>query len=152
MLGIPFTVQTDQVAETTAQSLIRLSAPSTAVLAIVKAWVGQDNVDALNEPLGIQIHEASTDGTGSSITARAIGGHNQTFGGTAIGSITLDPTEGNILVREAFNAAAGWVWTPFDESDCLVVAPSQRIVLHLDTAPSVSMNFSAGFTFYEIGT
>jgi hypothetical protein len=152
MLGIPFTVQTDQVAETTVQSLIRLSAPSTAVIAVVKAWVAQDSVDNLNEVLGVQIHEASTDGTGASVTARAIGGHNGTFGGTAIGTITADPTAGNILVREGFNAAAGWVWTPFDESDALVIAPSGRLVLHLDTAPSESMNFSAGFTFYEIGT
>lgn len=151
MLGLPFTVQTDQVAEATTQDLIRLSAPSTAVVAVVKAWMGQDNVDNLNEPLAAQIHKATTDGTGTTITARPVGGHDGTFGGTAIGSITADATEGNILVREGWNAAAGWVWTPFDESDCIVLAPSERLVLRLDVTPSVSMNFSAGFTFYEIG-
>lgn len=151
MIGIPFTVLGD-ASETTAQSLIRLSAPSTAAVAVVKAWVGQIDVDDLNEVLEVRLHAASTDGTGSTVTARPVGGHDGTFGGSAIESITADPSPGNVFVQESFNAAAGWVWTPFDESDCIVLAPSARLVLHLTGIPSESMQFVSGMTFYEIGT
>ena len=150
MLGTAYTVL-GEASETTAQSLIRLTAPADAVLVITKAWIGIDDVDDLNEPMSAQIHIASTAGTGAAVTPRPMNVGVTGLGATAIESITADPTAGNILVKEPFNAAAGWVWTPFDESEALVVSPSDIIVLHLATAPSAAMNIISGMTFYEIG-
>ncbi len=149
MLGIPYTV-IGEASETTVQTLIRLTAPSDAVLAIVKAWVGQDSVDDLNEVSSVQIHRASTAGTGASQTPLPLQGVVAT-GATAIDVITSNPSAGDILVKEPFNLAAQWVWTAADENDTIIVPPSGIIVLHLAVAPSAAMNVVSGITFYEIG-
>ena len=130
---------------------IRLTAPSDAILVITKAWIGIDDVDDLNEPMSGQINRASSAGTGAAVTPRAMAVGTGALGATAIESITADPTPGDILVKEPFNAASGWVWTPYDESEAIIVSPSGIIVLHLPVAPSAAMNIISGFTFYEVG-
>lgn len=151
MLGRPYTVIMDAVAVTAAQDLIRLSAPSDAALAITKAWVGQEALDDINEAGAVQIQRASTDGTGTSATARPMREGDAAFGGSAVVDLSADTTAGVILVRENFNFAAGWVWTPYAMEEAIIVPPSGRIVLRLEVAPSASMTMTAGFTFYEIG-
>ena len=151
MLGRPYTVIMDAVSVSAAADLIRLSAPADAIVAITKAWVGQESTDDLNEVNAVQLQRASTDGTGTAATARQMSDGDPAFGGTAVVNLTAATTAGNILVRENFNFAAGWVWTPYDLSEAIIVSPSQRIVLRLDVAPSAAMTLTAGLQFHEIG-
>lgn len=151
MIGRPYTVIMDAVAVSAARDLIRLSAPADSALLVTKAWVGQEALDDLNEVGAVQLQRASTDGTGTSATARPMREGDAAFGGTAVVDLSAATTAGVILVRENFNWAAGWVWTPFDMSEGIIVSPSQRLVLRLETAPSASMTMTAGLTFQEIG-
>lgn len=151
MIGRPYTVVMDAASISAAKDLIRLSAPADSALLITKAWVGQESLDDLNEVNAVQIQRASTDGTGTSATPRPMSEGDAAFGGTAVVNLTANTTAGNILVRENLNMAAGWVWTPFDLSEAIIVSPSQRIVLRLDVAPSAAQTLTAGFNLVEIG-
>jgi len=151
MIGRSYTVLMDAISVSAAIDLIRLSAPSDAVVMLTKAWVGQETVDNLNEVSAVQIQRASTDGTGTAATARPMSDGDPAFGGTAVTNLTAATTAGNILVRENFNLAAGWVWTPFDLSEAIIVSPSQRAVLRLEVAPSAAVTLTAGLQFHEIG-
>ena len=151
MFGRPYSVIMDAISVTAAKDLIRLSAPADAALAITKAWLGQEDVDDLNETIAVQLQRASTDGTGTSATARPLAEGDPAFGGTAVVNLTADTTAGVILTRENLNLASGWVWTPFALSEAIIVSPSQRIVLRLENAPAAARTMTAGLQFYEIG-
>lgn len=152
MIGRVYTAIMDAVSVSAAKDLIRVSAPSTAALLVTKAWLGQESVDDLNEVGAVQLMRASTDGTGTSGTANPMSDGDSAFGGTFVYNLSADTTAGTILVRENLNMAAGWVWTPFDFSEGIIVPPSGRIVLRLDVAPSAAMTVTAGMQFHEIGT
>ena len=149
MPGRGYTVTADAVSETTAQSLIRLTAPATAILIIDKVTVSQQTV-IVSEMLAIQMHIASTAGTGAAITARPVEAGSTAFGGTALGTITADPTEGNIYHREPWNILAPFVWHPTPE-ERIVVEPSAIFVVHLDIAPAAATLFTTVIAFREIG-
>ena len=149
MPGRIYTLVADAVSETTAQSLIRATSPSDAVCEILKVMVTQETLTA-SEMLAIQIHRASTAGTGAAITARQNQEGDSAFGGTAIGTITADPTAGFILHRAGWNVLAPFEWHPTPEEE-KYVSPSQIIVVHLDVAPSVAALFTTEITLGEIG-
>ena len=46
---------------------------------------------------------------------------------------------------------SGWKWTPANDDEVFVVAPSQLIGIMLNIAPSGSMDFHYGATIREIG-
>lgn len=141
----------DAQAITAAADLIRVSAPSDAILLVTKAWLGQEAGDDLNEASAVQLQRSSTDGTGTAATPAPHDAGDSAFGGTAVTDLSVDTTLSTLILRENWNLAAGWVWTPFDLSECIIVPPSGRIVLRLDVAPSASMTISAGLTFHEVG-
>ncbi len=149
MPGRIYTVVADAVSETTAQSLIRLTAPTDAVLEILKVTVTQETLVA-SEQLAIQIHRGGSAGTGAAVTARQNEEGDPAFGGTAIGTITADPTIGNVLHRAAWNVLAPFEWHPTPE-ERKFVSPSGVIVVHLDIAPSGATLFTTEIAFAEIG-
>lgn len=152
MLGRAYSVVMEATAVAAAKDLIRLSAPSTGIVVVTKAWIGQEATDDLNEAMGAILQSASSDGTGTSATPVAKEAGSTAFGGSAVVDLSADTTQSDVYVREAWNLAAGWVWTPFSEDDAIVVSPSARVVLRLPTAPSASMTITAGMEFREIGT
>jgi len=46
---------------------------------------------------------------------------------------------------------SGYIWTPANDDEIIVISPGDIIGMNLDVAPSVPMDFSYGMTLREIG-
>lgn len=148
-MGRMYTVLMDAISVSAAKDLMRISAPSDAIVVLHEVKVTQDTIET-SEQLPIQINRASTDGTGTGATARALEDGSQAFGGSAVVNLTADTTPGNILWREAQNILNGWHYLPTPESRP-VISPSGRIVVRLDAAPDAGTTFSVVAVIEEIG-
>jgi hypothetical protein len=95
------------------------------------------------------IQRASTDGTGTSITPKALDGGGA-FGGTAVSNLTADTTPGDVLLTDGFNLLNGYLWVPTPD-DRIIVAPSGRLVLRLNVAPASATNIAAYIEFAVVG-
>ena len=150
MAGRSYTLVADAVAETTAQDLMRITAPADATVIIDKVTVTQETQTS-SEALAVQLQRSSTAGTGSAITAEQLEEGDAAFGGTAIGTITADTTiDGAPIVREAWNVLAPFVWHPTPE-ERIAVSPSGIFVVRLDVAPGASMTITTTVAFRELG-
>ncbi len=148
-MGRMYTVTMDAAAVTAAKDLMRISAPSDAVVILHEVKVTQDESES-SEQLPIQIHRASTDGTGTAATARPLQEGDAAFGGAAVVNLTADATAGDIVWRESQNVLNGWHWLPTPEGRP-VISPSGRMVIRLDAAPGASTKFTAVALVEEIG-
>lgn len=137
--------------------LLRLSAPSTGILLVTRAWFGQVAASSLNEPSSISLVRLSSDGTtgGSPVIEPKMPDH-PAFPGSAA---CLDgdgwgtqPTVANTLEEFAFNLATGFDWAPTDEEDFIVVGPSERVGMRILTSPSASMTWRGGMNVLYIGS
>lgn len=150
-LGRAYTVTADAVSETTAQDLVRVTAPATAIVVIDKVTVTQESQTS-SEALAVQLQRSSTAGTGAAIVPEEMELGGGVFGGTALGTITADTTiDGLPLVREGWNVLAPFVWHPTPE-ERIVISPSGIFVVRLDVAPGAAMLLSTVVSFREIGT
>lgn len=150
-MGRMYSAVSEATGLTAAKDLIRISAPSDAILRVHEVVVTQDASET-SEQLPLEIFRASTDGTGTSITPEALETGDAAFGGTAVGNLTADTTKsGTSLWRQANDVRAGWHYLPTPD-DQIVVPPSGRIVVRLDPGSSfTSVNLSTTVTFEEIG-
>ena len=71
------------------------------------------------------------------------------MGGTILTDLTTDETEGNILVRRAFNTLSGFHWLPTPESR--IVIPGQGIVCVRSDIAITSATVTAELIVEEIG-
>lgn len=141
----------DNVAVTAAQDLVRISAPSTAIVVIHEVKVTNEDVETSNQ-VAYQLQRSSTDGTGTSATPEAFEEGSTAFGGTAVVDLTVDTTiDGVPLWKEGQNILNGFHWLPTPETR-IVISPSARFVVRLDSAPAASTQMSATVVFEEIGT
>lgn len=148
-MGRMYTVVADAVSETTAQDLIRISAPADASVIVHKVVVSQESLTD-SEALAVQLQRSSTDGTGSSLTPEQTASGDPAFGGTAIGTITADTTLSDLMYREAWNVLAPFVWHPTPE-ERVTVSPSARFVVRLDVAPSGATLLTTTVYLEEVG-
>lgn len=124
--------------------LIRVSAPSTGIILVKRAFFGVTGADNLNETEAIEIVILSTDGTGGGTVvfeARAIG--DPAFGGSGTcldaNGWTAQPTVTDQLDTLVYNIAGGWEWAPQDEDDYILVPTSARIGMrHIGAISSLS--------------
>ena len=145
-----YNVLMERISVSAAIDLIRLSAPSDAVLVLLRTWLSQ-TASETSEQLGVSVNRASTDGTGTSYTAEKHEDSDAAFGGTAVVNLSADTTKtGNPPYGDSFNILNGWIWVPMPE-DRLWVPPSGRIVLRLEDAPGSALTMNGGLTFGEIG-
>jgi hypothetical protein len=152
-VGRMYSVNAAVASVTTAIDLMRISAPTDAVVVVHKVLVTQETefADAQSEQLDILFHRGSTDGSGgaaATISPLEVG--DAAFGGTAVAGNTTQSTEGAILHREAWAVAAGFVWAATPE-ERFVLSPSGRGVVELTTAPDDSVDFRVTVYIEEIG-
>ncbi len=152
-VGRMYTVSASVASVTTVIDLLRISAPTDAVVVVHKVIITQETEfgDAASEQMDIQFHRGSTDGSGGATpTARQLEAGDAAFGGTVATGNTTQSTEGNILHVEAQNVMAGFVYAPTPE-ERIVLSPSGRLIVELPTAPDDSIDFRVWAAFEEIG-
>ncbi len=152
-VGRMYSVSNSVAGVTTAIDLLRISAPSDAVVVVHKVIVTQETefTDVQSEQMDIQFHRGSTDGSGGATpTARPLEVGDAAFGGTTATGNDTQSTEGVILHAEAANVMAGFVWAPTPE-ERIVLSPSGRLIVELPTAPDDSIDFRVAAYFEEIG-
>lgn len=144
----------DVATTSTPMDLIEISAPSTAVVIIHSAFIGQysDAGDAAAEMLRVQINRYATSGSGGTTVTPALHDLGSTaFGGAVeVSNNTLGGTA-TVLLEETFNIQAGWYYTPTPE-ERIVVPPSGIIAFTLPADAADALSLSYRVTFEEIGT
>lgn len=152
-MGRMYAAVFEEVAASAAQDLFEVVAPADSAVAIHGVMISQssDAGDSASEQLNILIHRASTSGSGgSSVTASPLNVGDAAFGGTVEANNTSQGTEGTQLHAECFNIMAGlciW-WTPETR---LILSPSGRIVVELQSTPADALTMSGTIYFEEIG-
>ena len=148
-MGRLYSALMDAVSVSAARDLLRLSAPADAVVVIHEVTVSQEASET-SEQVAIQLMRASTDGTGTTATARALEAGDAAFGGTVVTNLTVDTTAGDILRREAANLLAGYRYLPTPETRP-VISPSGRFVVRLEDAPAAAQTMTVEVILEEIG-
>lgn len=136
------------------QTVIRVTAPSDAVLAILRGWCGHRIDTGVETSLfTVVLQRASTDGIGgTTITPRPLQTGTPAFGGTVVvATINTEPTlSGDPLNNESWKGRNGWIYIPMPE-EWIFVPPGGRIVLKLLLGNVAPTSVNAGLIFAEIG-
>ena len=148
-----YSVTFEEVAVTAIQDLFEIVSAADSVTVIHSIKIGQssDAGDSESEQLNILIHRGSTSGSGgSSATPAPRNLGDAAFGGTCEVNNTSQSTEGTILDSYPFNVLAGLneVFTPEER---IVISPSGRVIIELQTAPADSLTMSGTVIIEEIG-
>jgi hypothetical protein len=152
-MGRVYTITFEEVAVTAVQDLFEVVAAADSVVIIHELRLSQssDAGDTESEQLQILMHRGSTSGSGGTApTPSPIEVGDSAFGGTAEVNNTSQSTEGTILGGGAWNVMAGeqFLWTPETR---LVLSPSGRFIVELQTAPDDSLTMTGTLTVEEIG-
>jgi len=151
MIGMLYSVAIGSQAQTAAKTLVEVAAPSDAVVLIERESITQTSFDT-SENLGTRTADIATTGTGTATTARPFQAGFAAFGGTVETNCSIEPTYGTpVLLESGFNVLSGFLWTPANDDEIIVISPSQLAGMNLDVTPSASMNFSYQVTLREIG-
>ena len=152
MIGRAYSVAIGAEAQTTAKTLIEITAPSDAIVVVERFWIKQSTFDTA-ESLGVKVQRVTTTGTGTATTPVPLEAGDAAFGGTVKTNLTAEPTytASTEIIEDGFNVLSGYDWTPLTDDHYIVVSPSQLIGIMLDVAPSASMDFSYGCIIREIG-
>jgi hypothetical protein len=153
MIGRLYTLAIGAQAQTTAKTLMEIGAAADMVITLERAYISQSSFDT-SENLAAKIEDVTTTGTGtdSSAAVSPVQTGDSAFSGTMETNSTIEPTySGVVYVEQGFNVLSGWLWTPANDDEVIVISPSQLVGVSLDVAPSGSMNFHYGCTIREIG-
>lgn len=152
MIGQLYTVAIGSQAQTAAKTLIEIAAPSDAVVLVERLWLKQTSFDT-SENLGVKVQRITTTGTGTATTPEPLQVGSVAFGGTVETNSTIEPTytAGTEIIEDGFNVLSGYIWTPANDDEIMVISPSALLGFSLDVAPSASMNFSYGCVIREVG-
>lgn len=153
MLGRSYAMTMDPTSLTTAntpRTLIRLSAPSDAIVELLRAEIFNQDVEAANQVSAI-IQRCSTDGSGTAATARMLEEGSPAFGGTGVVNLTSEPTlSDDPLYQTGFDLRNGMLWVPTPD-ERIILSPSGRIALRIDSDAGETILIGAHLTFREIG-
>lgn len=151
MIGRMYTVAIGSQAQTAAKTLIEVASASSSVTLIERIRIGQTSFDT-SENLGVLVQRITTTGTGTATIPepKQVG---DTFGGTVETNASIEPTytAGTEIIEDGFNVLSGFLWTPANDDEVIVISPSALVGIKLDVAPSASMDFSYMCTLREIG-
>ena len=152
-MGRMYSVVFEEVAVTAVQDFFEINAPADSVVILHSLEIAQssDAGDAEDEQLSLLIHRGSTSGSGGTTpTPAPINLGDAAFGGTTEVNNTAQSTEGTILHATAFNVRAGYFkeWTPETR---IVISPSDRLIIELQTAPADALTMSGTIYIEEIG-
>ena len=154
MMGRLYSATIPSEAQTTAKTLVELAAAADMIVTLERMWISQSDFDT-SENLESKVEGVATTGTGTTFTAPLPAPLQAGDSATTVitkTNFTIEPTyDGEIYITQGFNVLSGWLWTPANDDEVIVVSPSQLIGIRLNVAPSGSMNFSYGCIFREIG-
>jgi hypothetical protein len=154
MIGRLYSASIGNQAQTTAKTLVEISAAADLIVTLERMWISQSDFDT-SENLGAKVEDITTTGTGTTFTAPLpFPLVTSDVPSTAVvkTDFTIEPTySGGIYITQGFNVLSGWLWTPANDDEVIVISPSQLAGIRLDVAPSGSMNFSYGLIYREIG-
>jgi len=147
-MGTLWSALLPSVSLSTVRTLIRLKAPTDAILIIREVYIGQ-SITETSENLEVEVRKGATsDGTGTAGTLVEWTTSGVTAGAAFVYDLSAEPAGGNIVKGDSFNVLQGWIWVPQGE---LIIAPGARCTLKLATAPSPAVDLNAGILFEEIG-
>ena len=152
-MGRMYSATFEEVAVTAVQDLFELVAPADSAVILHSVSISQssDAGDAQSEMLNLLYHRGSTSGSlGTTVTPAPLNLGDAAFGGTCEANNTTQSTEGTILRAENFNVLAGYLWQPTPE-ERIVISPSGRLIIELQTTPADSLTMSGTIVFEEIG-
>jgi len=152
MQGRMYSVAIASQAQTAAKTLIEIASPADSVTLVERLWIKQTSFDT-SENLGTTTQRITTTGTGTAATPVPLQLGDAAFGGTVKTNLTIEPTytASTVILDDGFNVLSGYLWTPANDDEIIVISPSALLGMNLDVAPSASMNFSYGVTLREIG-
>lgn len=143
-----YVARLDAQAVTGAITLIQVTAPSTSGLHLLRAWCSQSSSASATQ-LPIMLVRKTATVTGSSFTPLALDENDPAASSTVLVNASAEGTNGNILIREAWDYLNGWLWVPTPD-DRIAVKAGGIIALTLPVAPSASVTLTAGIVFGEI--
>jgi len=151
MIGRLYTVAIGAQAQTAAVTLIEIASAADSVSILERAYISQSSFDT-SENLAAKVEDITTTGTGTATTPTPNQEGDAAFGGVVETNASAEPTySGTVFIEQGFNVLSGWLWTPANDDEVIVMSPSQLVGVMLDVAPSGSMNFHYGCTIREIG-
>jgi hypothetical protein len=151
-----FTAPFLAVAHAAAADLWELTAPSTSRLAIFEIRFGQDTEegDAAAESLQVSFRRGDTSpgSGGGTITPVNYSGHTgaPTSGTTVERNNTTQASGGTVVLADAWNIQAPFLWLPPDPKQRFIIEASGVFVVAV-TAPADSITASGTITWEEIG-
>jgi len=152
MIGRLYSIAETEASVSTAHTFVEIASAADSVTLLERAWMGQSSFDT-SENLEAKIMRIGVTGTGTALVPEPFQVGDAAFGGVCEVKATIEPTYTAVseLVIQGFNVLSGWLWTPANDDEVIVVSPSALVGIKLDVAPSGAMNFSFGCTFREIG-
>lgn len=135
--------------------LIRVSAPSTGIILVKRAFFAITGGDALNQTEAVELVRLSTDGTGGgTVVFEPNAPGDPAFGGSGLsldaGGWTAQPTVANTLEQLGWNVAGQWEWAAVDEDDYKLVQPSARIGIRHIGALGAAYDCYGGLVIHEM--
>ena len=144
-----YSVQMNGISVAAAKTLIRITAPATMVLLLLRAKITQSGSVTSTQARGT-IQRASTAGTGTAETPEKLESGDPVATFTAITDLTAEPTlTGDPILDEGFNWLNGMLWVPAPE-ERIWVPPSGIALLRLPTL-GATMTVSAEIILGEVG-
>lgn len=148
-MGRAYSLMMEAVSISTAISLVEFTAPSTATVVLLEAWISNEDSE-VSQQVVAQILRKTAAGTGTGTpTAKKLKPGDAAFGGTVRIQMTAEGTAGDSLIREGFNVLNGWSHKPVPE-ERIEVGPSGILALKFPVAPA-AFTVTAGMIFEEIG-
>jgi hypothetical protein len=153
MIGRLYTVAIGAETQSTAKTLIEIASAADSVTLLERAYISQSSFDT-SENTAAKIQRVTTTGTGTAhtMTSREFQLGDANFGGTVKTNLSVPPTytADTELVEQGFNVLSGWLWTPANDDEVIVLSPSGLVGIAFDVTVS-SMNMHYGATIREIG-
>ena len=152
MIGRLYSTTIGAQSQSTAKTLIEAGAASDVVMLVERAWVSQSSTDT-SENSNIKIERISISGTGtdSSAAVAPLNPGDTAYSGTLETNHSIEPTySGGLLVEQGWNILSGFLWTPANDDEVIVLAPSALVGMSLDVGITAS-DLSYGMTLREIG-
>lgn len=145
-----YDVHGDAQTVATAITLLEITAPSTAILRVFRAWVSGNSSTAGSARIRILRKTGTITGTASPPTPSPIGA-SAASGAVVKWVATAEGTDGAVVHEETMRIDGGtWMWAALKESEMIIVPPSGILALKFPAAPT-STAWTFGMSYDEIG-
>ena len=144
-----YSVVAEAQAISTAITILEVTAPSTAILDITRAWISSNSTTSAMNRIELLRKSGTITGTASPPSALGLDA-SPTSGVTVKWKATAEGTDGNVLYPDYFNSISGWVWSKVDGKQQILVPPSGIIALKFPAAPA-NVSWTYGIEWDELG-